>query len=194
MVYRHIARRLRREKTRVGDRAMGTTTAASRAKGVETIMARAATECAARGAQLTELRRQVLRLVLDAPQPIGAYALLDRLRADRPGAAPPTVYRALDFLQEQGLVHRVERLNAFVGCAGPDMLHHCGHGHDHPHQFLICAACGMTLEICDDAVATSIADAARRAGFAPNRATVEVEGRCAACIAAARHPAERAHP
>jgi Fur family zinc uptake transcriptional regulator len=167
---------------------MATTAASSRAKGVEVAVARAAAECAARGAQLTELRRQVLRLVLDAPQPIGAYAVLDQLRAERPRAAPPTVYRALDFLQAQGLVHRVERLNAFVGCAGQDAHHHCGHGHDHPHQFLICAACGATLEICDDHVATAVADAARRAGFAPNRTTVEVEGRCAACIAAGRFP------
>jgi Fur family zinc uptake transcriptional regulator len=172
---------------------MATTTAASRAEGVEAAMARAAADCAARGAQLTELRRQVLRLVLDAPQPIGAYALLDQLRAERPGAAPPTVYRALEFLREQGLVHRVERLNAFVGCAGPDAHHHCGHGHEHPHQFLICAACRTTLEICDDRVATAVADAARRAGFAPNRTTVEVEGRCAGCVAAGRFTLGDAH-
>jgi Fur family zinc uptake transcriptional regulator len=153
----------------------------SRPQGVEAAIARAAADCAARGAQLTELRRQVLRIVLGAPQPIGAYALLDRLRAERPGAAPPTVYRALDFLQAQGLVHRVERLNAFVGCSGPDQHQHCGHGHDHPHQFLICGACGATSEVCDDEVAAAVASAARRAGFVPVRTTVEVEGRCALC-------------
>jgi Fur family zinc uptake transcriptional regulator len=142
---------------------------------------RAAVACLARGAQLTELRRQVLRLVLGSPHPIGAYALLDLLRALRPGAAPPTVYRALDFLQEQGLVHRVERLNAFVGCAGPEAHHHCGHGHDHPHQFLICGSCGATAEICDGSVATAVAAAARAVGFVPRRTTVEVEGTCAAC-------------
>jgi Fur family zinc uptake transcriptional regulator len=151
---------------------------------VELALDRAAEACAARGAQLTELRRQVLRLVLASPQPLGAYALLDLLRAARPGAAPPTVYRALDFLQEQGLVHRVERLNAFVGCAGPEPHAHCGHGHDHPHQFLICGRCGATAEICDDRVAAAVAEAARAAGFAPIRTTVEVEGRCAACAAA----------
>src|SRR3712207_7506725 len=83
---------------------------------VDAMLDRAEALCAGRGAQLTELRRQVLRLVLVAETPVGAYALLDRLKADRPGAAPPTVYRALDFLLEQGLIHRVERLNAFVGC------------------------------------------------------------------------------
>jgi len=149
---------------------------------VEAAVDRAAAACLARGAQLTELRRQVLRLVLAAPQPIGAYALLDLLRAARPGAAPPTVYRALEFLQEQGLVHRVERLNAFVGCAGPAAHHHCGHGHDHPHQFLICGRCGATAEICDGRVAAAVAEAARQSGFVPQRTTVEVEGLCAACV------------
>jgi Fur family zinc uptake transcriptional regulator len=123
----------------------------------------------------------VLRLVLASPAPIGAYALLDRLRAERPGAAPPTVYRALDFLVEQGLVHRLERLNAFIGCAGPAGHHHAGGAHAHPHQFLICGRCGSTAEICDPAVADSVAAAARREGFVPTRTTVEVEGLCATC-------------
>ncbi|WP_237214894.1 Fur family transcriptional regulator [Falsiroseomonas oryziterrae] len=154
--------------------------------GLEAALARAEAACLARGAQLTELRRQVLRLVLASPQAIGAYALLDQLRAERPGAAPPTVYRALDFLLEQGLVHKVERLNAFIGCVGPEAHAHCGHGHDHPHQFLICSKCGATAEVCDDRVAAAVAEAARAAGFAPSRTTVEVEGLCAACAGSAR--------
>ncbi|HEV7266715.1 MAG TPA: transcriptional repressor [Falsiroseomonas sp.] len=162
---------------------MGETTEARRDPAVREAVDRAEAACVARGVQFTELRRQVLRLVLESPQPIGAYALLDRLRADRPGAAPPTIYRALDFLQEQGLVHRVERLNAFVGCAGPEAHHSCGHGHDHPHQFLICGRCGATAEICDDRVAKAVAEAACAAGFVPSRTTVEVEGLCAACMA-----------
>ncbi|WP_372622020.1 transcriptional repressor [Falsiroseomonas sp.] len=163
---------------------MAETTEAVRGSAVAEAVDRAEAACVARGVQFTELRRQVLRLVLESPQPIGAYALLDRLRADRPGAAPPTIYRALDFLQEQGLVHRVERLNAFVGCAGPEAHHSCGHGHDHPHQFLICGRCGATAEICDERVAEAVAEAARAAGFVPSRTTVEVEGLCVACAAA----------
>ncbi len=161
------------------------TVAESRDPAVEAALDKAAEACAARGGQMTELRRQVLRLILSARAPVGAYALLDQLRAARPGAAPPTVYRALEFLQEQGLVHKVERLNAFVGCAGPDAHHHCGHGHDHPHQFLICGRCGATTEVCDDRVAHAVADAARATGFVPHRTTVEVEGLCAACALAA---------
>ncbi|MFC7476977.1 Fur family transcriptional regulator [Dankookia sp. GCM10030260] len=148
---------------------------------------RAAALCARRGAQLTALRREVLRLVLDAEAPVGAYALLDRLKASRAGAAPPTVYRALDFLVEQGLIHKVERLNAFIGCA--DALDHpedcdCGASHDHPHQFLICDRCGATAEISDPGVALALTRAARAAGFAPRKATVEVEGVCARCASA----------
>jgi Fur family zinc uptake transcriptional regulator len=137
--------------------------------------------CLRRGAQLTPLRRQVLALVLDAEAPVGAYALLDRLKASRPGAAPPTVYRALDFLLEHGLIHKVERLNAYIGCA--DAGHGHGHEHDHPHQFLICRRCGATAEIADHAVAHAIEAAARRAGFAIAEATVEIEGTCARCAA-----------
>ncbi|MBR0678940.1 transcriptional repressor [Roseomonas eburnea] len=137
--------------------------------------------CARRGAQLTPLRRQVLELVLGAEAPIGAYALLDRLKSSRPGAAPPTVYRALDFLLEHGLVHKVERLNAYIGCS--DAGHGHAHDHGHPHQFLICRRCGATMEIADHAVAHAIAEAAARAGFVAVEATVEIEGICARCAA-----------
>ena len=150
------------------------------------LMERAEALCTRRGAQLTELRRQVLALVLAADQPVGAYALLDKLKAQRAGAAPPTVYRALDFLLEQGLIHKVERLNAFVGCT--DTLDHpadcsCEAEHDHPHQFLICKQCGATVEISDHAVAHALEKAAARAGFTLARATVEIEGLCGTCSA-----------
>jgi Fur family zinc uptake transcriptional regulator len=79
----------------------------------------------------------------------------------------------------------VERLNAFIGCAGPEPHAHCGHGHDHPHQFLICKGCGAAAEICDGSVAAAVTAAARAAGFVAHRTTVEVEGLCAACASAA---------
>lgn len=146
----------------------------------DAILDRAAEQCAARGAQLTPLRRQVLRLVLAAEQPMGAYALLDKLREERGVAAPPTVYRALDFLLEQGLIHKLERLNAFLPCI--EAGHDHGHAaHDHPHQFLICRKCGTTAELSDHAVAHALEAAAARAGFKPDRMTVEVEGLCSRC-------------
>ena len=135
---------------------------------------RAEAICARRGVQLTDLRRQVLGLIIEARAPIGAYDLLDRLRAVRRGAAPPTVYRALDFLLAQGLIHRVERLSAFVSCLGDEE-------HEHHAQFLICGSCGQVTEIEDHAVEAALAQAAGRTGFTIQGATIEAEGMCAAC-------------
>jgi Fur family zinc uptake transcriptional regulator len=139
----------------------------------DTLLSHARQICAGRGARLTDLRREVLGLILDAEGPTGAYDLLERLRGTRRKAAPPTVYRALDFLLEQGLIHRVERLSAFVGCVS--------HGADHAAQFLICRHCGQVTEIEDHTLAHALADAAARHGFLVGTATVEAEGMCAAC-------------
>jgi Fur family zinc uptake transcriptional regulator len=142
------------------------------------LLDRAEALCEARGARLTGLRRQVLGLILEAENPTGAYDLLEMLRARRGPAAPPTVYRALDFLLEQGFVHRLERLSAFVGC-----IEEHGHGHGHPAQFLICRKCGRVTELEDHELAHALASAARRVGFAVSGATIEAEGLCAACAA-----------
>lgn len=143
-------------------------------EAIEAQLDAAAAECARNGAQLTELRRRVLGLILESDGPVTAYRLLDRLKEFRRGAAPPTIYRALDFLMDQKLVHRIERLNAFVSCTG------AAH-HGHAVQFLICRACGTVAEIEDDAVSRALAQAASRVGFRPGSAVVEVEGVCAAC-------------
>ena len=102
-----------------------------------------------------------------------ALTFLDRLGNRHRPAPTPTVYRALQFLQERGLVHRLERLNAFVGCARP-----------HPHhqgQFLICGDCGSVREIEAPALTTLVEENARREGFSPQRQTIEVHGTCSQC-------------
>jgi Fur family zinc uptake transcriptional regulator len=144
----------------------------------ETLLQRAGMICESRGTRLTDLRRQVLGLILDADAPTGAYDLLDRLKATRHGAAPPTVYRALEFLLDNGLIHKLERLSAFVGC----IAHEEG---DHAAQFLICRSCGRVTEIEDHELAHALADAASRLGFTVGKATIEAEGQCAACAAPA---------
>lgn len=153
---------------------------------IEQQLAAAARICDRRETRLTSLRRQVLALVLDTERPATAYDLLDRLRQHHKGAAPPTIYRALDFLLDQGLIHKVERLSAYVGC-----IQH-GHGHTHPSdgdmvhhaaQFLICRQCGEVLELEDAAIGSAIADAARRVGFRPLASTIEIEGLCSRCAA-----------
>ncbi len=150
----------------------------------EGLLDRAAAICERRGANLTELRRHVLGLVLDAASPTGAYELLDRLRQTRRGAAPPTVYRALDFLLEQGLIHRVERLSAFVGCVAGCTADPDGESHTHAAQFLICRNCGRVVEMQDHHVSAVLARAARGAGFSISNATIEAEGLCSTCRAA----------
>jgi Fur family zinc uptake transcriptional regulator len=137
-------------------------------------LAAASEICRANGAQLTDLRRLVLTLILEAEGPLTAYQLLDQLRQVRKGAVPPTVYRALDFLIENHLIHKLERLNAFIPCAEAD------HGH-HAVQFLICGTCGTVAEIEDVDVSKALAQAAQKAGFQPSNALVELDGTCALC-------------
>lgn len=132
--------------------------------------------CEREGESLTPLRRAVLALVLQAEGPLTAYQLLDRLQARR-RAAPPTIYRALEFLLARRLVHRIERLGAFVACAEPD--------HDHALvQFLICRRCRSVVELDNHDVANAVTGAARGAGFRAERAVIEIDGVCAACAAA----------
>jgi Fur family zinc uptake transcriptional regulator len=90
---------------------------------VEDALAAADKLCAEQGLRFTPLRRRVLELVWSSHKPVGAYALLDKLRSEDLGSAPPTVYRALDFLIEHGLIHRIERMNAFIGCSHPGETH-----------------------------------------------------------------------
>ncbi len=144
------------------------------------LLSQAAMLCDRRGSQLTDLRRKVLGLVLESDKPAGAYDLLDRLRVHHKGAAPPTVYRALDFLLDQGLIHKVERLSAFIGC-----VHHgddVPHDHHHAAQFLICKQCSRVIELEDARIDAALVEAARRAGFRLTTSTVEAEGLCAACL------------
>ena len=143
----------------------------------ETLLSRASSICDSRGVRLTDLRRQVLGLILDREAPTGAYDLLDQLRGTRQGAAPPTVYRALDFLLEQGMVHKLERLSAYVGCIAEE-------DHDHAAQFFICRSCGKVTELEDHELAHALQDAAKRLGFRVGKATIEAEGQCAACCEA----------
>ena len=130
--------------------------------------------CEDQGARLTELRALVLRIILEAETPLTAYQILDRLKERRRSAVPPTVYRVLEFLMTQGLLHKIERLNAFVFCHGSG-------AHDHPAQFLICRRCGTVAEIEDHTVADALAHAAEKAGFKAGIATVELDGTCAQC-------------
>ena len=141
---------------------------------VATAIGSAEAICTARGERLTALRRQVLELVWRDHHPVGAYDLLAAMQAQsRRKVAPPTIYRALDFLRQAGLVHRIESLNAYVGCRAP--------GRPQDVQFMICRSCRAAIELDDRAVASSLDAAAAAAGFAIEQRVVEVSGLCARC-------------
>jgi Fur family transcriptional regulator, zinc uptake regulator len=129
--------------------------------------------CSQRGLRLTELRRRVLETVWESHAPVGAYEIMERLADERGRVAPPTVYRTLEFLSREGLVHRIDSLNAFVGCRAPEALHRA--------FFLICRSCRNAVEIHDRTVETALDRVAADAGFALERATVELAGVCAHC-------------
>lgn len=139
------------------------------------VMEQAEGLCRERGVRLTEQRRVVLQLLCMSDRPLSAYELLDRMRGTVKNPAPPTVYRALDFLLEQGLVHKLESLHAYVGCTHPD--------HPHASQFLICDDCGEVAEVEDPSVAESLKAAGNAIGFRARRPVVEVRGTCAQCAA-----------
>ncbi len=139
----------------------------------EDALARAVSLCRRCGARLTAIRRRVLEVVWQGHRPLGAYEILETLRAERAGVAPPTVYRALDFLLGHGLVHRIESLNAFVGCSDP--------GSSHGGQFLICRTCGTAAELNDRRIALAIEGCSSESGFHVHHATIEVSGLCPNC-------------
>lgn len=129
--------------------------------------------CIEQGGRLTPQRQQILELVWQEHKPVGAYELLERLREAGVKAAPPTVYRALEFLLEHGLIHRIESLNAYTGCTAPGTPHH--------GQFLVCSQCQHVAELDDSAIDRQLNASARQLGFVIEHQTVEISGLCPRC-------------
>ena len=130
-----------------------------------------------RGVRLTPVRRRALEILLEAHRALGAYEVLERLAQDGFGKQPPVVYRALDFLVEQGLVHRISRLNAFMACSHP--------GESHSPAFFICRACNAVAEVPGQVARAALVDTAGAIGFEVERVAIEAVGLCPACAGAA---------
>jgi Fur family transcriptional regulator, zinc uptake regulator len=134
--------------------------------------------CRQKAQKFTPIRRQVMQALLASHRPLGAYEIIDQLAREMSRPAPITVYRALDFLMANGLVHRIESRNAYLACA-----------HDHDAAalvaFLICERCGAVGEMPSAPMAQSLGAAARASGFAPKLSVIEITGTCAHCQAAA---------
>jgi Fur family zinc uptake transcriptional regulator len=137
-------------------------------------MALAEARCIERGQRLTPMRRDVLATLLVSHRPLGAYEIMERLAPQGPRPAPITVYRALEFLRENALVHRIESRNAFVACvhahAAGDLV-----------VFLLCDQCGTVGEASSAEVASKLKSAARSAGFTPRSPVIEISGLCSHC-------------
>jgi len=135
--------------------------------------------CQERGLRLTPIRARVLELIAEAGKPVKAYELLEWVRSKKGvGAdAPPTVYRALDFLMANGFVHKLESMNAFVACHHPNSA-------QHSVPFLICDRCHSAVELEDRDVVAALDARAKALGFQPQAQTLEVHGLCARCAEA----------
>lgn len=141
------------------------------------VLARADALAADRGARMTPVRRRTLEILLEAHQALGAYDVLERLAADGFGNQPPVAYRALEFLVDLGLAHRIRRLNAFTACMHP--------GEPHAPVFLICRACKTVAEASAAPVRAALDAVAAQARFVIERSNIEALGLCPACQRAA---------
>ena len=129
--------------------------------------------CNKKGVKLTKLRKKVLTLILKNHGYVKAYDLLNDLKKNDASAKPPTVYRSLDFLMEHGFIHKIQSLNAFVGCSHPDEHEDC--------YFLICKECKNIEECCSNKVKKVLTSTSGKNNFSPNQVTLEITGICQDC-------------
>ncbi|SEW23139.1 Fur family transcriptional regulator, zinc uptake regulator [Aliiroseovarius sediminilitoris] len=141
------------------------------------VLTRAENLCRESGARLTPVRKRVLEILLEEHRAMGAYDVLDRLSVEGFGSQPPVAYRALEFLVEQGFVHRIRRLNAFAACTSP--------GDSHAPVFFICKACKAVAEVPGQSVRDEVDRIASALGFAVERTNIEALGLCPTCSAEA---------
>ena len=141
---------------------------------VEVALHRARSVCEQQGQRFTSLRQAVLELVWSCHKPVGAYEIIDLLseREER-RIMPPTVYRALDFLVDLGLVHKISSINAFIGCPFPEERHN--------HIFLLCRQCGGALECSTEKLSGPLQQLAAQQGFKLETQNIELSGLCPCC-------------
>lgn len=141
---------------------------------IDSRVADIASFCVEHGLRFTKLRQQVLRLVLSAERPIGAYDILAQLKQGEKPAAPPTVYRSLDFLLEHGFIHRLASINAYIPCCHPREQHEAA--------FLICENCSAVQEFSKNPLFNELSELVKSDGFISKHTTVEISGLCRNCV------------
>lgn len=140
---------------------------------VTTALAQADKVVSERGLRMTPVRRRTLEILLERHGAMGAYEVLERLSEDGFGHQPPVAYRALEFLVDAGLVHRIRRINAFAACLHP--------GEDHHAAFLICRGCNAVAEIPAARLRSMMDAGAAETGFTIERVSLEAAGLCPDC-------------
>ena len=141
---------------------------------IESALVTAESICKSQGQKLTKVRRRSLELIWQSHRPLGAYQLLAKLAEEGFNSAPPTVYRALDFLLSAGLIHKVESMNAYLGCAHADKAH--------KGYFLICDACHNVMELEYQDIHNALLAKAKQHGFEIRANTIELTGLCGSCL------------
>ncbi len=131
--------------------------------------------------RLNDMQIRIRDLLAGAEKPLSAYDVIDALRGQG-RLAPPTVYRALQKLIDEGLAHRLETRNAYVACQQGEAACGSGHGHAHRAGFMICRVCGKAQEFGDTQVESLLSRTAARSGFVAERVAIEIQGLCADCI------------
>lgn len=141
---------------------------------LDNLLQKAQTLCQSRGVRLTSQRLSVLRLIAEQPGAISAYDLLDLLREVEPQAKPPTVYRGLEFLLEQGFIHKIESTNSFVMCTHFERPSHIS-------ALFICDRCNSVMEKDAKDVSLEVNALAAEAHFYIRHSVIEAHGLCEPC-------------
>ena len=140
---------------------------------IENAITSAKCYCNSNKIQFTPLRERVLRKVWESHKSVKAYDLINNMGSKNEPVKPPIVYRVLDFLLNIGLIHRIDSLNAFVGCQHPFEHENC--------YLLICENCAVVEESCSDKFTSEINKISQHRRFSPTHTVLEIHGYCAAC-------------
>ncbi|NOL49331.1 transcriptional repressor [Pelistega europaea] len=139
-------------------------------------LAEAAALCESRGKRLTTIRAQVLGLMLDNERSLKAYELLDKMQEIHPSSKPATVYRALEFLEEEGFIHRLDAINGWTACQ-----HIHADAHEHHDLLAVCTECGAVREIRAPQINEQLHDLLAQVGFSQNAPQTEIRATCTSC-------------
>jgi Fur family zinc uptake transcriptional regulator len=141
---------------------------------IDNAMQRAEEICLRHKVKFTKLRQNILKLIWGNKIPLKAYEILETLKINFPSAKPITIYRTLDFLLTNKLIHKLETQNSFIPCSHPQSTeHHC--------YFIVCLKCNKVVEGCEDDLLKAIFNSLGDRHFIPSKIVLEIQGVCIDC-------------